>query len=177
MSRVQILAGFVAMTMVASIVVQKGASAGEPEVVKAGAIEAALMPTLNTRGIAIETPNAPPESLTVDLPGVTFEFNSFRLTPLAERQLHEVGMALSKPGFRQSRFLIAGHTDGVGSSDYNQALSEKRARTAVDYLQNNFDLSAVKLSAVGWGKSRLLADMAPDAASQRRVEIVNLGVR
>lgn len=110
----------------------------------------------------------------IDLSSVTFEFNSFRLTALAERQLDELAIALFMPEFRRSNFLIAGHTDSVGNQMYNQQLSEQRARTVVDYLVYRHRVDRGQLKSVGWGESRLLTGIAPDNPANRRVEIVNL---
>ena len=110
----------------------------------------------------------------IDLSSVTFEFNSFRLTPLAERQLDELAIALVMPEFRLSSFLIAGHTDSIGNEMYNQQLSEQRARSVVDYLVYRHRIDRGQLKSVGWGESRLLPGIASNNPANRRVEIVNL---
>lgn len=123
------------------------------------------------RGLAITA--AQPTS--IDLPTVTFEFNSFRLTPYAEKQLDEVGKALSMAAFQDSKFVIAGHTDAVGGEGYNQRLSQQRAQSVVDYLVARKGLDRGRLSAVGWGESRLLPGTSPDSSANRRVEVLNIG--
>jgi outer membrane protein OmpA-like peptidoglycan-associated protein len=124
-----------------------------------------------TRGLTI-TAGQPPS---VDLSTVTFEFNSFQLTARAERQLDEVAKALNMPAFQSSRFVIAGHTDAVGSESYNQRLSQQRAEPAVNYLVTRQGLDRGRLSAVGFGESRLLPDVRPDSSTNRRVEVRNIG--
>jgi len=166
-------AGLSGLLVAAAMAAAPATWAADAEVMSADDIAAALTPTADSRGLTI----AASDRIAVDLPSVTFEFNSFRLTPLAERQLAEVGKALSKPGFRKSRFVIAGHTDAVGSEQYNQSLSERRADTVIGYLEHNYGLTDIELSAVGWGESRLLPGIEPDSAENRRVEIVNLGAR
>ena len=123
------------------------------------------------RGLAITA--AQPTS--VNLPTVTFEFNSYQLTTRAKKQLDEVGKALNMPAFKYSKFRIAGHTDAVGNKDYNKQLSQQRAQTVVDYLVYRHALDQGRVSADGRGEGRLLPGVAPDSAANRRVEILNLG--
>ncbi len=141
---------------------------GEHPIVGADEIAYQLAPT---RGLAITA--AQPTS--INLPTVTFEFNSFRLTSYAERQLDEVAKALNMPAFQGSKFVIAGHTDAVGNDGYNQRLSQQRAESVVDYLVARQGLDRGRLSAVGWGESRLLPGASPDSSANRRVEVLNIG--
>lgn len=143
-------------------------SLGAEPIVSAEEIAYGLAPT---RGLAITA--AQPTS--VDLSTVTFGFNSFQLTGRAERQLDEVGKALSMPALQSSKFVIVGHTDAVGGEGYNQRLSQQRAESVVDYLVARKGLDRGRLSAVGWGESRLLPNIPTDSAANRRVEVRNIG--
>ena len=53
------------------------------------------------------------------------------------RTLDELGRALASKDLAAYRFRIEGHTDTVGSRDYNRALSERRAEAVVDYVAKN----------------------------------------
>lgn len=106
---------------------------------------------------------------------MTFEFNSAQLTPLAKRQLSEVGKVLSMEAFKGSKFVIAGHTDAVGSSEYNLMLSQARAEAAVKYLVGQHGLDVTRVLATGKGESALLPNVSHDSGANRRVEILNLG--
>ena len=141
---------------------------GAEPIVSAEEIAYGLAPT---RGLAITA--AQPTS--VDLSTVTFEFNSFKLTARAELQLDEVGKALNMAAFQDSKFVIVGHTDAVGGESYNQRLSQQRAESVVDYLVVRKGLDRGRLSAVGWGESRLLPNVPPDSSANRRVEVRNIG--
>src|SRR3954447_25718772 len=70
----------------------------------------------------------------VDLPAVQFEFNSDRLTPKGKAQLDELAKALSLDAFKGVPVKLAGNTDALGSDDYNQTLSERRAAAARAHL-------------------------------------------
>jgi OmpA-OmpF porin, OOP family len=68
---------------------------------------------------------------------------------------------------------IAGHTDGDGEDAYNQALSEKRAQSVVDYLVKA-GLPADRFAAVGYGSTQPIASNDTDEgkAQNRRIEFV-----
>ena len=105
------------------------------------------------------------------LHNVYFDFNQDVLRPESRPILDEVGLALlQRPGIK---FEILGHTDGVGSVDYNQELSDRRANTVLDYLISNFtELDASLYSARGLGEARPLAtNETPEGRQEnRRVE-------
>jgi outer membrane protein OmpA-like peptidoglycan-associated protein len=63
---------------------------------------------------------------------------------------------------------IQGHTDAVGSEASNQKLSERRAQAVVTYMTNQ-GIDGARLSAVGYGESRLLVDTQEANEENRRV--------
>lgn len=67
--------------------------------------------------------------------------------------------------------LIAGHTDDRGTDEYNQSLSERRAKTAADYLVNK-GISRSRMTTKGYGESRPIDTNETDEGRQhnRRVE-------
>ena len=60
---------------------------------------------------------------------IQFAFDSAEIDSEGLRQLDELATALSKQDLRDKRVHIIGHTDSLGSADYNQRLSERRARS------------------------------------------------
>ncbi|MCR8827340.1 OmpA family protein [Pseudosulfitobacter koreensis] len=66
---------------------------------------------------------------------------------------------------------IAGHTDSYGSDAANQTLSERRARSVVDYLTAR-DIGPARLIAIGYGETRPVADNATEQGRRgnRRIE-------
>jgi outer membrane protein OmpA-like peptidoglycan-associated protein len=113
-----------------------------------------------------------------DLPKVDlcieFEPNSDRLTAPSKQVLAALAEALKRPELGSNRFAIVGHTDGRGSEQYNQQLSERRAAAVKDYLVRTTGIEESRLVAMGFGKSKPLNPSDPLAAANRRVEIVNL---
>jgi outer membrane protein OmpA-like peptidoglycan-associated protein len=67
---------------------------------------------------------------------------------------------------------IAGHTDSVGTDQYNQALSERRANSVAGYLGSH-GVMQQRMIVVGAGETRPVASNDTDAgrAQNRRVEI------
>ena len=108
---------------------------------------------------------------------IQFEFGSDRLTDDARRVLRELGAAITSNELSEFSFLIAGHTDGVGSAEYNLLLSERRARAVRDFLISTVNVSPDRLRDVGWGEARPLDTGNPDGDINRRVEITNIGGR
>ena len=105
---------------------------------------------------------------------VYFDYNSSAITKQAEPELRKLGRALTNPDLRGSVFLVAGHTDGKGTEDYNQGLSERRAQAVKRFLMDKFDISDDSLVATGYGKSKLKNSDDPYASENRRVQVVNM---
>lgn len=77
-------------------------------------------------------PDGCPVPLTIDLKGVNFDFDKDTLRPDAVVILDEAADILNK--YPQLRVEVAGHTDSVGTDDYNQNLSQRRAQVVFNYL-------------------------------------------
>lgn len=111
--------------------------------------------------------------LIVNLSDVLFDFNQATLKPGAREKLSKLaGILLAYPG--SYRIQIEGHTDSVGSQDYNQKLSEDRAEAVHGYLIQAA-LPADRMVGVrGFGKIRPVAtnDTPEGRQTNRRVEIV-----
>jgi len=108
---------------------------------------------------------------------VTFAFNSARLLPEALPTLRQLGEALKSAELETSCLQIEGHTDSIGSDEYNLKLSQRRAESVVRYLTQQMGIKADRMLPIGKGKQDPIATNATDAGRQknRRVQIVNLG--
>jgi outer membrane protein OmpA-like peptidoglycan-associated protein len=112
--------------------------------------------------------------LIVNMPDVLFDFNKYELKPEAREKLAKVsGILLAYPDLKTQ---VEGHTDNVGSEEYNQKLSEERAGTVRSYLVTQSVLDA-NVTARGFGKTKPIADNSTNAgrAKNRRVELVVSG--
>ena len=105
---------------------------------------------------------------------VRFPTNSAELTPTARAQLEAIGKALATRSgkLNPGEIVIEGHTDARGSAEFNQKLSEQRAKAVVQHLVAEYKVDAKALSAVGRGKEELREGTRPDSEVNRRVELV-----
>jgi outer membrane protein OmpA-like peptidoglycan-associated protein len=108
--------------------------------------------------------------MSIDLQ-VQFDFNSADLLPQGRRQLDELALALGDQALVGEGFEVIGHTDRVGSFEYNVQLSMARAAAVQDYLITRHAISPARLMTIGLGFSRLADPANPTAAINRRVEI------
>jgi len=112
--------------------------------------------------------------LIANMSDVLFRSGSFELLPGARERLAKVsGIVLAYPSLHVA---VEGHTDGVGSDEYNQELSEHRAQSVRDYfVQQGIPANAIE--ARGFGKSEPIAsnDTAEGRQQNRRVELVLSG--
>ena len=106
------------------------------------------------------------------LPGINFDFNSAKLTNEAKDRL-TAGIDTVKNLEGTIAVSIEGHTDSIGSEEYNQTLSLKRAESVVDYLVSQ-GANGNRLTAVGMGELQPVANNDTDAgrAANRRVDFV-----
>ncbi len=112
--------------------------------------------------------------LVANMSDVLFRSGSFELLPGARERLAKVsGIVLAYPSLHLE---VEGHTDSVGSDEYNQSLSERRAQSVRDYLVQQ-GISQYAIEAHGFGKTAPIAsnDTAEGRQQNRRVELVLSG--
>ncbi|WP_288739902.1 OmpA family protein [uncultured Rheinheimera sp.] len=108
-----------------------------------------------------------------------FGVNSATLTESGVRQLEKlaalVANARKGEGTEKAPILVIGHTDDTGSAEYNQTLSEQRAKAVVSLLAKQ-GFNAEQLYFQGAGEGRPVADNSTQAGRDmnRRVELVEL---
>ena len=108
--------------------------------------------------------------------GANFAFNATSLTDQAKR---EIGAFFSDlkgdvEEMNSAVYLVAGHTDSVGSEDYNYDLGRKRADSVARYLITHKKVDPLRVIPASYGKSAPLADNASreGRSKNRRVEIL-----
>jgi len=122
-------------------------------------------------------PDGCPVPVSIDLQGVTFAYDRATLEAEAKSVLDEaVKILLRHPNLKVE---VAGHTDSRGDAEYNQRLSERRAKAVYDYLvENGVDESRL-IGPIGFGETRpLVPNQNPDGsdnpqgrAENRRTEL------
>ncbi|TXK37400.1 OmpA family protein [Pontibacter qinzhouensis] len=85
---------------------------------------------------------------------VRFEFNQSRVQDGYQQLLDSIIVALEK--YPDHVLLIKGHADHIGSEEYNQALSERRAQAVKDYLVSRGVRNADRLVTRGYGETQPL---------------------
>ena len=126
-------------------------------------------PLMLTRGMRNLTPEVR-EKPNVDL-SIQFEFGSAKLLPESRPLLDNLAKAINSDKLRGFTFVLEGHTDIIGSAEYNQKLSDQRASSVLAYLASK-GVSKERLKSLGKGSTELLMPDKPDAAENRRVRII-----
>jgi outer membrane protein OmpA-like peptidoglycan-associated protein len=109
--------------------------------------------------------------LIMNMSDVLFDFDKATLKPDAREKLAKLsGIVLAYPGLK---LTIEGHTDSIGSDEYNLTLSEKRAAAVRDYLVGA-GVNSNGVTSQGFGKANPVAsnDTNEGRAKNRRVELV-----
>jgi outer membrane protein OmpA-like peptidoglycan-associated protein len=101
---------------------------------------------------------------------IQFDFDQAALRPEDRELLSRIaGILLTARGYS---IYVYGHTDDVGTDDYNRSLSERRARAVRDYLvEAGVDPGIITTRGYGKSSPRVQGTSADDRARNRRVEI------
>ncbi len=117
-------------------------------------------------------PDGCPVPLTIDLKGVNFDFDKDTLRPDAVAILDEAVSILGK--YPQLRVEVAGHTDSIGTEQYNQGLSERRAKAVYDYLTGHGVDAGRLVGPNGFGETGSPTNAVIYAQPYRELEIIAL---
>lgn len=123
-----------------------------------------------TRGSGVEITRQD-DSLILNAPSqVTFDVSSAAINPGFRGTLDQIARTLSE--YPSSYIDVYGHTDSTGSDDFNQTLSERRARSVADYLEMR-NIEPARLATRGFGESQPIETNATETgrSANRRVEI------
>jgi outer membrane protein OmpA-like peptidoglycan-associated protein len=102
--------------------------------------------------------------------GLLYDFDSDAIRPEAGLNLRNLAISLKK--YANTDLLIVGHTDALGSSAYNQDLSQRRATSASGYLAAQ-GVSTGRIHSQGKGEQEALGSNETEAGRQmnRRIEV------
>ena len=130
--------------------------------------EAKLRKQLRDTGVSVVRDG---DKINLVMPGnITFDTNSGHVKASFYEVLNSVGIVLDE--FEKTIIAVSGHTDSTGARDYNQQLSEERARSVANYLKSRGIVDA-RFNVIGFGEDYPIADNStPDGRAQnRRVEL------
>lgn len=114
-----------------------------------------------------ENPVSKSSGAAMGLP-IEFAYNSSQITPESIPFLIEIAKLLSLNS--DKGLIIEGHTDAIGSEEYNRYLSKMRAESIKNYLINNHQISPNRLVVTGLGENDPLPGTDPTDAVNRRVQ-------
>lgn len=116
--------------------------------------------------------NLSPQQQSVNLI-IQFDFDSAKLQEASKPLLNNLAVAMQRDRLKELIFKVEGHTDAKGATEYNQQLSERRAASVVNYLQEQ-GVDVNRLVFEGKGFSELLIPEKPLAMENRRVKVAIL---
>lgn len=105
---------------------------------------------------------------------ILFDFDKFNIKPQAALELDKLVQLMKK--YPDMVIKVEGHTDNKGSDEYNRDLSDKRAKSAVQYVISK-GIAESRISGEGFGESRPVVDCGTncteaDDAKNRRSEFI-----
>jgi outer membrane protein OmpA-like peptidoglycan-associated protein len=132
-------------------------------------------PAAQSRGFAaspvvLAPPNQTPAPAAVGF-RINFAFNSANLPNSAHTMIDRVAQVMQEAP--DIRVKVEGHTDAVGSSDYNVSLSQRRALSVAEYMIKR-GVEPSRLMLIGKGMAEPLTQNRFDPAN-RRVQFVRVG--
>ena len=106
---------------------------------------------------------------------INFDFDSTKIRSESYPLINEIGKALKK-GLPKAIVIIAGHTDSKGSLEYNQVLSENRAKAVANYLLTNHGIISKRIIIKGYGETKPIASNENNDGrfKNRRVEFIRV---
>lgn len=108
----------------------------------------------------------------ISMSDILFDVGKATLTETLKTNLAKIAGILTI--YKDANVQVEGHTDNVGGEDLNQKLSEKRASNVMEFLVNPGGIPAARLTSVGYGFTKPIADNATKEGRQknRRVDLV-----
>ncbi len=104
--------------------------------------------------------------------GIYFDFNKADIKPESEPAIREIARLLQEN--KELKLYVVGHTDNIGTIDYNMMLSKARADAVMNELTTKYKISSTRLKAFGVGSLAPVASNKTEEgrAKNRRVELV-----
>jgi OmpA-OmpF porin, OOP family len=129
-----------------------------------------------TATVTVAAPPPPPAPKVLDKMTlrINFDFDKSVIREADEAELRKAVAFVKK--YPDANVKIEGHTDSIGTEEYNQKLSEQRAEAVQNYLVQKGACQRADISSVGYGELRPIADnkTAEGRAENRRVDIIIL---
>ena len=101
---------------------------------------------------------------------IEFDFDKDMVRPQHHNDVKKIADTLAK--YSEANVQLAGHTDSIGTDAYNMDLSKRRANMVKKYLETVFKVKASRISTVGYGESKPIANNENAAGRQRNRRVV-----
>ena len=109
---------------------------------------------------------------------INFDFNSYKLRPESKQPLYDVAMMMK--AYPEMRIKVYGHTDSLGTENYNNVLSLQRANAVIKYLKSQ-GIDSSRMEPEGLGKKYPIdSNQTPQGRFKNRrveIEVMNVGMR
>ncbi len=108
----------------------------------------------------------------ISMSDILFDVNKATLTENLKTNLAKIAGILTI--YKDLNVIVEGHTDNVGSAEYNQKLSEKRAENVMNFLVDPGEIKPERMTSVGYGFTKPVADNDTKEGRQknRRVDLI-----
>jgi len=105
---------------------------------------------------------------------IEFDFDKADIRPRYHDELKKVGDFMNK--YPDVNMALEGHTDSIGTEEYNQRLSQRRVDNVKKYIVEKFNIDGKRIKAIGYGETKPIADNNTEEGRQRnrRVEAVSI---
>jgi OOP family OmpA-OmpF porin len=124
-----------------------------------------------------EPESVPPQKEVVDTFEllVEFDFDKSSIRAAFEPQFDEIAQVLTESP--DISMTIEGHTDWIGTEQYNQGLSQRRADAVKNKFVQDYDISADRIDTVGYGETRPVADNNTSTGRQQNRRAITVILR
>lgn len=141
------------------------------DVVNLGIIDRSEVEVATPEGTVVRVEDRVEPLPSIDLE-ILFDYDSAALRPDQMAPLIALAGDLRSIDFDRAQLVLMGHTDGVGSADYNRALSYRRAASVAAFLSNAADIPLHRIRSSGMGFDYLRFPHDPAHPGNRRVQIL-----
>lgn len=141
------------------------------DVVNLGIIDRSEVEVATPEGTVVRVEDRVEPLPSIDLE-ILFDYDSAALRPDQMAPLIALAGDLRSIDFDRAQLVLMGHTDGVGSAEYNRALSYRRAASVAAFLSDAADIPLHRIRSSGMGFDYLRFPQDPAHPGNRRVQIL-----
>ena len=100
----------------------------------------------------------------------TFKSSSSEINQKSKSDINDLAEFLTS--YPETKVVIEGHSDSIGSAAYNKSLSQKRADAVMNALVTEHNIDASRITAIGYGEEQPIADNTSSAGRDKNRRVV-----